>query len=564
MSTESAPHPQNTTKGVRRSTRQVNTPNYKMVDDAEDLDYANIADRELSAKATIAGWSSGTLTRRRSSGEPIKRVAEPIRRNSEQEQWEASGDATRKRKSEDDDADNARDSSRSSYANGIQMESEFEHGAYEVDDRRLSGGRSSKRQKTKETDLPDLDMDINGSTNSQPASPTPDTPNISPTNAHSSHLALPYGDSDIRAQKRASRAGRVSPTSTSAQVSATASPTRSKPAGRVLGRNKTRSAATNNDSTITTTTRRTRRSTAAASSAAAAAKPATLKPPRARPSVSYLREGILSDLYTGMEQDRPQGPRTVAEVEMDYVMPFNEIFTDGDSRPTLHRKQILRFAKSDMQKIYASRGKVKTLRDRRIQLELEAIDIEEEQIRRGTHPCFVELDEKYDERHQHNANKLRLEIEAAKTALDGVIDQANQDFVIRRGDWRRKLIEEIQRDMRQLQYEKRKFDEMSICPHEETPATTLVKRKRIEIEEIMHSVTGLPPYAMYRYPSYAQNMLRENKRRGGRVIAPPRICDGLNQSEIDQDMEFIRAYKGALLPSDIGQLPAIEPISSQS
>ncbi|KNC98599.1 uncharacterized protein SPPG_06283 [Spizellomyces punctatus DAOM BR117] len=257
----------------------------------------------------------------------------------------------------------------------------------------------------------------------------------------------------------------------------------------------------------------------------------------------FANGGSVINLKTKAPLTNGPQPRAAGAEDdaINDVMLFDDEIRADDDEDTVKKKLLVKAAKEEMVRIGQDYAK---LRDRRIQLELDAIELEQEQIRKGTHLCYAELDAKYKGIEKVNMNRQRMQREYAHVQYEAAVKQANDTFIDRRGDTRRKMIDSINAKKWKMVAEKLRNDEQELWAFEPTPAETFVRKRQIEIDQLKRSTTGIPPYAA-KYPSPIKRKLQENKRRGGRVIVPPRLCEGLQKSEIDMDLDIIRAYQQA-------------------
>ncbi|KAI9105843.1 hypothetical protein DFS34DRAFT_31497 [Phlyctochytrium arcticum] len=112
---------------------------------------------------------------------------------------------------------------------------------------------------------------------------------------------------------------------------------------------------------------------------------------------------------------------------MNDVMLFDDEIRPTDDQDTIQQKRLVRAAKEEMLKIGEDFSK---LYKRRVQLELDAIALEEKQLKAGTHPCFEELEAKYSALDNINLARKRLSREHAQIVCDASIKQANDTFIV--------------------------------------------------------------------------------------------------------------------------------------
>ncbi|KAI8827110.1 uncharacterized protein EV422DRAFT_512669 [Fimicolochytrium jonesii] len=238
----------------------------------------------------------------------------------------------------------------------------------------------------------------------------------------------------------------------------------------------------------------------------------------------------------GIETEPPR------ERGVDDILNFDDTVLDGDSPLVAKKKLLVRAAKVEMIAIGQDAAK---LWARRRQLELDALELETSAVQDETHSCFDEGIKQAEQRNEINKARHRLEKEFYQTQCLASIKHANTDFIVRRGDARKGLLRTYYDMIWRLKDEKRKVDDAELW-EEDQSIEMRVKRRKADIEELQRSSTGLPPYAKAEeYPAWIRAKILENRRQGGRVVTPPRTCEGLRKSEVEMDLDVIRAGSAA-------------------
>ncbi|KAI8921042.1 hypothetical protein DFJ77DRAFT_437142 [Powellomyces hirtus] len=282
-------------------------------------------------------------------------------------------------------------------------------------------------------------------------------------------------------------------------------------------------------------------------------KTATPPAPSAQSHTSTSRKGVSHKRGAGKSANGKGGSHRVVETEetkrrasesdeltVQNLLGYDATPKEGDDELLLEKKLLIAKAKNDLLEIGQDKPKLKA---RCGKLAMDVINLEEQAVINGTHSCFEDLTRKHEERLRINEASKRLKMEWFQTECEAKIQQAENDFILRRADERQSLLQEYQDLIWRLKDEKRMSDDAEIWGDEIT-VDVKVRRKQAEIEELRRSASGVPPYADD-FPEYVKDKLQDNRRRGGRVIVPPTLCRGLRKSEIDMDMDIIRAAASA-------------------
>ncbi|KAJ3178146.1 hypothetical protein HDU87_003698 [Geranomyces variabilis] len=298
--------------------------------------------------------------------------------------------------------------------------------------------------------------------------------------------------------------------------------------------------------------------TAAPSTGAGAASSSTVaalaaqEPPEAQPASPAA--GIAGRKTAGRkaaankpvetEESKRRASKSIQDAVTD-LLDYDASALPDDNALSKAKKALIRKAQSDPVFLLTDKLKMKA---RCSKLAIDVFEIEEKAINDGTHPCFGELEKKLEKRLAINENTKRHKLDWYDTACDAAIAQADCNFIVRRGDKRRSLIRSYQEQIWKLKDEKRVLEDDSRW-QSDLSVETRARRRQVEIEELRRSATGVPPYVS-EFPQHYRDMLVENRRNGGPVIIPPMLCRGLHPSEIDSDLDVIRAAASGLSNHD--------------
>ncbi|KAJ3168255.1 hypothetical protein HDU88_001695 [Geranomyces variabilis] len=244
------------------------------------------------------------------------------------------------------------------------------------------------------------------------------------------------------------------------------------------------------------------------------------------------------------EESKRRASKSIQDAVTD-LLAYDSSARPDDNALLNAKKALIRKAQADP--VFLTTDKLK-MKARCSKLAIEVFEIEEKAITDGTHPCFGELEERLENRLAINENTKRHKLEWYDTACDAAIAQADCNFIVRRGDKRRSLIRSYQEQIWKLKDEKRVLEDDARW-QSDLSVETRARRRLVEIEELRRSATGVPPYVS-EFPQHYRDMLADNRRNGGPVIIPPMLCRGLRPSEIDSDLDVIRAAANGLSNHD--------------
>ncbi|KAI8924491.1 hypothetical protein BC831DRAFT_465599 [Entophlyctis helioformis] len=231
-------------------------------------------------------------------------------------------------------------------------------------------------------------------------------------------------------------------------------------------------------------------------------------------------------------------PHATVCVAFSVAEPLSQQPNNGADAETA--QHLMRNAKLDAAR---ARELTENSHQKLFRIKTEELVLEEKLIKSGTHPDYMEalaeIQKRMDDRTRESADRLRYAVKACESTYDSNIKFAHDTFLEAKRGLRWKMYRTATRSCFQLNAE---YEQLRIMSHPVPNFTALPEVISKRKWDMMDSYENgnLRADVERSIPDWTRLVVHKRRRAGYFRLYVPPPCVGLDENEMDQDMEAIR------------------------